>query len=254
VNGVAIFNAADGASYRNAGNADAGGGIVQANAIQVSAASLEGGPVTPGALVTAYAQFEAKLATSTEAATSANWPVTLGGATVTVVDSSGASFPATISYASPRQVNYRVPENVASGVATVRITANGTNVPGALNIVPTYPGLFKVNVENQAAAQVARTVNGQVIYTSITGPVTLGPASEQATLILYGTGLNGAREVTATIGGVAVPVAYAGPQGTYAGLDQINIPLPQSLAGKGRVNIVITAAGKPSNPVNIVIQ
>ena len=57
-----------------------------------------------------------------------------------------------------------------------------------------------------------------------------------------------------TIGGVSVPVAYAGAQGTYAGLDQINLPLPGSLAGKGKVDVVITASGKVSNPVNVVLQ
>ena len=86
VNGVAIFNAADGASYRVASNDDLGGGIVVATTVNVSAASLEGGPVTPGTLVTAYAEFEAQLATATEAALNANWPHSLGGTTVTVVD------------------------------------------------------------------------------------------------------------------------------------------------------------------------
>ena len=84
--------------------------------------------------------------------------------------------------------------------------------------------------------------------------MTLGPAGEQATLVLYGTGLNGAKEVTATVGGVAVPVAYAGPQGTYAGLDQINLTLPQGLAGRGKVDVVITAGGKPVNPGDVVTR
>lgn len=254
VNGIAVFNGADGASYRNASGDDTGGGIVVANAIHWSSASVEGGPLTPGALVTAYAQFEANLATSTEQASSPNWPVTLGGATVTVVDAAGASLPATISYASPKQVNYRVPENAALGLATVRITAGGVTVPGAVNLIGTYPGLFKTNWENQAAAQIARLINGQVVYESIAGPVTLGPASSQPTLILYGTGFNGAKNVTATIAGASAPVAYAGPQGTYTGLDQINLPLPASLAGRGQVDIVVTAGGKASNPVNITIR
>ncbi len=255
VNGVAIFNAADGASYRNASGDDAGGGIVVANAVTRSSASLEGGPVTPGTLVTAFAQFESQLATATEAASSANWPMTLGGATVTVVDSSGAALPAQISYASPRQVNYRVPATAATGLATVRHTAGGVTVMSALNIVPVYPGLFKQNIENLAAAQVARIRGGSTIYEPISGgAITIGPAAEQATLVLYGTGLNSTSTVTATIGGTAAPVAYAGPQGTYPGLDQINIPLTSSLAGKGKVDVVLTAGQKLSNPVQITLQ
>ncbi len=254
VNGVSVFNAADGASYRNASGDDAGGGIVQANAIHWSSASLEGGPLTPGALVTAFAQFEAKLATATETAATAAWPLTLGGATVTITDAAGTATQAPIAYASAKQLNYRIPENVATGVATVRISAGGVIVPGAIHIVRTYPGLFRANAENAAVAQLARLSAGRVVYEAVTGPVTLGTAAEQATLVLYGTGLNGASDVTATVGGVTVPVAYAGPQGTYAGLDQINLSLPLTLAGTGKVDVVVTAGGKPSNPVNVVIK
>lgn len=254
VNGVAIFNAADGASYRNASGDDAGGGIVQSNALHWSSASLEGGPVTPGALMTAFAQFEGKLATTTEAAATANWPLSLGGATVTIIDAAGASTQAPIAYASQKQLNYRIPETVATGLATVRITAGGVTVPGAIHIVNTYPGLFRANAENAAVAQVARVSGGDVVYELVDGPIAIGTAAEQATLVLYGTGLNGATDVTATVGGIAVPVAYAGPQGTYAGLDQINLSLPQTLTGKGKVDVIVTAAGKPSNPVHITIR
>lgn len=103
-------------------------------------------------------------------------------------------------------------------------------------------------------AQVARVSGGGVNYELVNGPIAIGTAAEQATLVLYGTGLNGAKDVTATVGGIAVPVAYAGPQGTYAGLDQINLSLPQSLAGKGKVDVIVTAAGKPSNPVHITLR
>jgi len=254
VNGVAIFNAADGASYRNASGDDVGGGVVVANAVSRSSASLEGGPVTPGSLVTAFAQFEAKLASDTEAAESPSWPTTLGGATVTVVDASGAAAPAQISYASPKQVNYRVPPQAATGLATVRHTAGGITVMSALNIVPVYPGIFKQNLENLAAAQVARIREGRTLYEPVTGPITIGPAAEQATLILYGTGLSTTSGVTATIGGASVPVAYSGPQGTFPGLDQINIPLPADLARRGKVDIVVSAAQKPSNPVHVTFQ
>ena len=76
----------------------------------------------------------------------------------------------------------------------------------------------------------------------------------RSTLVLYGTGFNGSKQVTATIGGVSVPVAFAGAQGTYPGLDQINLPLPQGLIGRGKVDVIVTASGKPSNPVNIVVR
>jgi uncharacterized protein (TIGR03437 family) len=255
-NGVAVFNAMDGASYSNATGDDAGGGIVTKNAVNISSASLEGGPVTPGALVTAYANFDAKIATSTEQAATPDWPLTLGGATVTIKDAAGVSTQAAISYASPKQINYRVPENAAVGIATVSFSAGGATVPGYLNIVSTYPGLFKAGPDNLAAAQVARIQAGKTIYSTVATaePIAIGPASEQATLILYGTGLNAAKDVSVTIGGVQAQVAYAGPQGTYAGLDQIDVPIPQAVSGKGRVDVIVTAGGKPSNWVNVIVQ
>ena len=264
INGVAVFNAMDGASYSNTLGDDAGGGIVTQNAVNISSASLESGPVTPGALVTAYANFDAKLATATDQASTPDWPLTLGGATVTIKDAAGVSTQAAISYASPKQINYRVHENAAVGIATVSFIAGGVTVPGYLNIVSNYPGIFKASADNLAAAQVARIQAGKTVYNSVVttspngtlaaAPIALGPASELATLILYGTGLNGAKDVTVTIGGMQAQVAYAGPQGTYPGLDQINVLLPQSVSGKGKVDVIVTAGGKLSNPVNVVIQ
>jgi len=54
-------------------------------------------------------------------------------------------------------------------------------------------------------------------------------------------------------------VPYAGSQGGYTGLDQINVQIPQSLAGSGPVSVVVTvqdAAGNASssNGVTIAIQ
>jgi uncharacterized protein (TIGR03437 family) len=85
-------------------------------------------------------------------------------------------------------------------------------------------------------------------------PIHLGPANEQVYLELYGTGIRNAKKVSVTVGGVNVPVLYSGAAG-FAGEDQVNIgPLPQSLAGQGSVNILLTADGQPANTVNVTIQ
>jgi uncharacterized protein (TIGR03437 family) len=226
VNGVAIFNVLDGASYSNARSDDAGGGGVSPRATHLSAASLERGPLALGSIVTAFPEFNATLATSTEGASSAVWPTTLGGATVTVTDSAGVTLPAGILYASPTQINYQLPSTSATGLGRVTITAGGTAVTGTVNIVAVYPGLFN--------ATQTLTVDGN------------------SYLILYGTGI-GASPVTATIGGINATVLYSGPQGIYPGLDQVNLLMPSSLAGKGRVDVLLTAAGKPSSPISVVL-
>jgi uncharacterized protein (TIGR03437 family) len=75
---------------------------------------------------------------------------------------------------------------------------------------------------------------------------------------LFGTGLRGhggLSNVNATIGGEDVPVSFAGPQGEFAGLDQVNLgPLPRALAGLGEVEINISAGGKRSNPVTVTVR
>ena len=84
--------------------------------------------------------------------------------------------------------------------------------------------------------------------------VSAGTAADPAFLVVVGSGLGSANSATATIGGVATTVSYAGAQGTYKGLDQYNILIPPSLAGKGSVDVLVTAAGKVSNAVKITLQ
>jgi uncharacterized protein (TIGR03437 family) len=76
-------------------------------------------------------------------------------------------------------------------------------------------------------------------------------------LVLYGTGIrfrqpNGV--VTATIGGVNAPVQYAGDQGQFVGLDQVNIEIPRSLRGSGLVDVIVTVDGKITNTLKIHVQ
>jgi uncharacterized protein (TIGR03437 family) len=72
---------------------------------------------------------------------------------------------------------------------------------------------------------------------------------------MFGTGIRNAKNVTVTVGGLSVPVLYAGAAPGYLGEDQVNIgPLPPALAGKGSVNIVLTADGQQATAVAVTIQ
>jgi uncharacterized protein (TIGR03437 family) len=88
-------------------------------------------------------------------------------------------------------------------------------------------------------------------------PIDFGPAADEIVLVLFGTGIRGRSETAAvetTIGGVAAQPLYAGPQNAFAGLDQVNLLLPQSLRGKGNVAIEMQVNGHPVNPVEIVVR
>jgi hypothetical protein len=68
-----------------------------------------------------------------------------------------------------------------------------------------------------------------------------GPAAAQIVRV------NAAGVVTCAIGAQTFPAAYAGPQGRFAGLDQINVAVPASLAGAGEVAVTIPVDGAVSN-------
>jgi len=126
--------------------------------------------------------------------------------------------------------------------------------------------LFTLSNSGLAAAYALRvsadgSQTAQPIYsqdnTGLISPIAInmGSSTDKVYLILYGTGFDTAAtsNVMVTVNGVNAPVLYAGPAGSV-GLDQVNIQLPASLAGKGNVNVQLTAAGIAANPVQITIQ
>jgi uncharacterized protein (TIGR03437 family) len=155
-------------------------------------------------------------------------------------------------------VNFLVPDGTASGTATVDIGASS----GAVTVNGAAPGLFALGSNQTAAALAVRIQNGQTAQTAVpafdcsSGTCTTVPIviDSQSTVYvsLYGTGIRGAASsTTCTVGGVSVPVTFAGKQTTYPGLDQVNISIPPSLRGSGVVDVVVTSNGMASNVVRL---
>jgi uncharacterized protein (TIGR03437 family) len=74
---------------------------------------------------------------------------------------------------------------------------------------------------------------------------------------LYGTGIHGYAQKTpirVDIGDDTVYAMYAGPQGQFPGLDQVNIALPLTLRGAGTVDVTVTVDGMTSNPVKLGVH
>jgi len=226
---------------------------VNPTAIHVSAASFEAGPLAVGSLVTAFSLFNTTLASSTATAGSNNWPTTLGGAAVTVTDSAGVERNAAIYFVSANQINYRLPSDAAAGFGTVTIAANGSPSSANINIAPVYPNLFAQTSDGLAAGFALRATGAIVSTADLSSPIDIA-SPDQVYLVLAATGLGSANSATATIGETTAQVLYAGPQGGWPGLDQLNIVVPRSLAGSGKVYVTISADGKVSNPVYVTIQ
>jgi uncharacterized protein (TIGR03437 family) len=103
---------------------------------------------------------------------------------------------------------------------------------------------------NQAVA----TCNPPAARSCLPASLSLGGSTDTLYIELYGTGTRGAASVQCFVAGESVPVLYAGPVAAYAGLDQVNISIPKSLAGAGDVRVYVVADGVASNVVGIKIQ
>ena len=168
--------------------------------------------------------------------------MSLAGVSIAVKDSAGVERLALVYGVTADQVNYVVPAGTAPGTAAVTAMSDGRAIAEAdLEIVSVAPDLFWT-----VAAQVVRLRNGVQFFEEMP-QIDMGPATDDVYLVLYGTGFrfrSSLDNVTATIGGISVPVTYAGAQGGQPGLDQLNLHLPRSLAGLGATQLEFTVDGK----------
>jgi uncharacterized protein (TIGR03437 family) len=198
------------------------------------------------------------LAASTVSAT-LPLPASLGGATVTVADSAGASHPATLSYVSPGQINFVLPGSLPSGPATVTVTRqDGIALSITIAVAPLAPGIFTASSNGKGTAQglVLDLQSTGVSTLNTTNPIGLN-STDTFYLELFGTGFDSASasQVTVTINGHSIPVLYAGTQQQYPGLDQINVgPLPANLKSAGTVNVEVSVNGQAANTVTLTFQ
>ena len=162
-----------------------------------------------------------------------------------------------------------IPPGTATGAATVSVFNEAGAVSVAtLQMNSVAPGLFAANANGQgvASASVLRiAADGTQSYEKtvqfdfaknsyVALPIDLGAPGDRVFLLLFGTGFryrSALGNVTATIGGTQVDVLYAGAQGGLVGLDQINLSLPRSLAGRGEVDVSLMADGKAANVVKV---
>jgi uncharacterized protein (TIGR03437 family) len=87
--------------------------------------------------------------------------------------------------------------------------------------------------------------------------VDMGAEGDHVFVTLYGTAFRGRSSlegVEVRVGDTVITPLFAGAQPTFAGLDQINVELPRSLAGRGLVDVTAIADGKVSNTLQILIQ
>jgi uncharacterized protein (TIGR03437 family) len=181
---------------------------------------------------------------------------------ISVTDSHQAVRTAPIVYFNMYQANYVMPPGTASGLATISIQkSNGSTSTAVVDVSPVGPGLFSgfliVRVANgtqtvtpdYATIEVAegRGNSGPVVPIDLSGP-------GDVFLTLFATGLrfrSGLSNVKVTIQGLDAPVSYAGAQGSFPGLDQVNIQVPKTLQGIADAALVLTVDGIPANTMHL---
>jgi len=216
-------------------------------------------PVAPSSIVSAFGDFGAVAA----AAGGQNLPTTLSQYSVQVTDAAGTARLAPLYYVSASQINYVLPAATQAGTANVSVLSGTTPVAaGTVKVNNVAPSLFAAQ-GTLAAGQFLRVAAGGTQTPELLfDPSTLAPVpvslsgTDQVYLLLYGTGMRGfSQSVSATVGGIPVPVIGPVAQSQFAGLDQINLgPLPASLQGAGTVSITVHLDGLDSNSVTFVVQ
>ena len=151
------------------------------------------------------------------------------------------------------------------------ISGDGAVSTGVALIRAVAPSLFTANGAGQGvAAAVALRIkaDGSQSYEPvaqfdaaqnkfIARPLDLGPATDQVYLILFGTGIrhrNSLSAVIATIGGAYAEVSFAGASPDFVGLDQVNVRVPRSLAGRGEIDVLLTVEAQMASPMRVNIK
>lgn len=227
----------------------------------VNAASFSTTALAPESIAAAYGTG---LATQSDSASGATLPTMLAG---TAIEVNGLA--AGLFFVSPGQINFLLPAALVAGPATVTVRVNNSIVArGVITIRLAAPGIFTANATGQGvpAAQLYLPANVVELVADCSSqpcqPRPLNLCSGQARLVLYLTGLrfaadpnrdgNANESVRVQVSGQELIPEYAGKQNGLAGLDQLNVLLPASLASSGRITFVVTVTGTSStNPVEL---
>ncbi|MCI0337641.1 MAG: SBBP repeat-containing protein [Acidobacteria bacterium] len=235
----------------------------------VSAASFIRGPLAPESIVAA---FGVEMAHTADSSGTTNPFNTLGSVAIKVRDSDGKEREGQLYYVSPGQINYYLPAGTATGPAQISLTTSRARIAAEeINITTVAPGVFTANADGKgvaAAVMVRVKPDGSQLVEAVSRfdqaqnkfvaiPIDLGQETDRVFLSIFGTGWrfrSSESAVKVTIGGIDVPVTYAGIQPTFVGLDQINVQLSRSLAGKGEVDMVVTVDGKTANTAMVSVR
>lgn len=181
----------------------------------------------------------------------------LGGTTVTI---NGTPVP--ILYTQADQTNVIVPWGLTGTTAIIAVTSGTTaSLPLQTTLAAAAPGLFTIsgaalawNQDGTLNSATNAAPAGSVVVLYANGLGQTDPPGQDgtrySTLVLAET----VAPVTATVGGRAATVIYAGgAPGQIAGVMQVEVVVPAG-AGTGSVPVVVTAAGASSVGASVYLK
>jgi len=223
--------------------------------------------VAPGSIAAA---FGSQIGASTHVALSLPLPTLLNGVSIDLTDSAMMSQMASLFFVSPNQINSVIPDSVALGMTTAKIMGgNNSGATASMQVANVAPGLFTVNGAGTGVAAALAIRRIIATQTDVAVPVfhcdANGCVSEpidmqtgtQLFLELFGTGVRrrtALSNVSVTIGGEAATVLFAGAQGQFPGLDQVNVMIPNNHQRHGEQDLVITVDGQVANAGRVNIR
>jgi uncharacterized protein (TIGR03437 family) len=220
--------------------------------IAVSSATLKT-PLAPESLASLRGSG---LAYYSESADPKSPSTKLAGINVRVRDSTGAERLAPLSYVSPTRVDFVVPAGTAAGDAVLEVLHGDVTLPAvAAQVRSVSPGLFTSWGTMAAAYAVRIEADGRQTVLPAGSAIVLD--DRPVNLVLFGTGIRNRSSlgnVRCTIGGIVVPVEYAGPGGDIPGLDQVNVHLTSALRGGADGHLVLTVDGIVANVVLVDVR
>lgn len=232
-------------------------------AAAVEAAAFRRIPVPAGGIASIFGE---RLASAVESANALPLPLELAGTRVHLYHAESQTLSeAPLFYVSPSQINLLVPDGHPIGISELRVARSGfTTGIFPVRVVRHQPSIFSANsdgrgapagqyvrVNPQTGEQVIRDLFQCAGQPTVCSPakVDFGTANEKVYLILYATGIPPMQieHPVIEIGPYSGVLSYGGPQGSFVGLDQLNIELPRSLAGTGLQPIEIIYSSGNAN-------
>lgn len=175
-----------------------------------------------------------------------------------------AGLAAPLFYASPGQVNFLVPPALPAGTTKLQVLVDGRAGPAVdVRILSAAPAVF-VQGRDLAAATLADgsvvtrerpAPAGAWVILYATGLGRTNPVPESGSIVTRATPLEAGMELKVRVGGrEAGDIAYAGLAPGFPGLYQVNLRLPEGLAGERDVRLEMAGGVSPAGVLLPIVQ